>query len=66
MPECHFFSFLCYYVILVIKKLFLWYYERQRFVPYVNNTKSPLMNMELMKNIYFHHILNDPLTNEKC
>ena len=54
------FSNPCYYVKLVIKKLFLSYYERQRLVLYINNTKCPLINMELMKNIYFHYFLNDP------
>ena len=49
------FSFPCYYVILVIKKLFPWYYEEQMMVLYINNTKYPLKNI-----YYFHLILNDP------
>ena len=28
----------------------------------INNTKCPLINVELMKNIYFNYILNDPRT----
>ena len=57
------FSNPCCYIILVIKKWFLWYHERQKLVLYINNTKCPLINMELMKNIYFYYILNEPHIN---
>ena len=49
------FSNPCYYAMLVIKKLFLSYHKRQRLVLYINNTKCPLINMELMKNAYFQY-----------